>query len=204
MGSKLLSTKTLEDILNRTLGALEDGQSQMHDVAQAARDECSRTEVLFQDVQAEMAEAISNVEALTGKFARIKLDLFESNKNFQEYSEQQKKMIYEEAAQAREALTAAKESERLLRVRRDNLEQTLARLQDIAAKAERLVSQVGVALGFLSSSISDVNQQIENFQARELAGQELIKGQEIERRRMAGALHDGPVQSLANLMIQLE
>ncbi|NMB20352.1 MAG: histidine kinase [Firmicutes bacterium] len=204
MGSKLLSTRTLEDILNRTLGALEDGRAQIHDVAQAARDECRRTEVLFQAVQAEMAEAISDVEALTARFARIKLDLFESNKNFQEYSEQQKKMIYEEAAQAREALTAAKERERLLRVRRDNLEQTLARLQDIAAKAERLVSQVGVALGFLSNSISDVNQQIENFQAREHAGQELVKGQEIERRRMASALHDGPVQDLANVMVQLE
>ena len=204
MGSKLLSTRTLEDILNRTLGALEDGRSQMHDVAQAARDECRRTEVLFQAVQAEMAAAISEVETLTARFARIKLDLFESNKNFQEYSEQEKKRIYEEASQVREALTAAQERERLLRVRRDNLQQTLARMQEIAAKAERLVSNVGVALGFLSTSISDVNQQIENFQAREQAGQELIKGQEIERRRMANALHDGPVQDLANVMVQLE
>ncbi|NLL48010.1 MAG: hypothetical protein GX249_05450 [Firmicutes bacterium] len=204
MGSKLLSTRTLEDILNRTLGALEDGRSQMHDVAQAARDECRRTEVLFQAVQAEMAAAISDVETLTARFARIKLDLFESNKNFQEYSEQEKKRIYEEASQVREALTAAQERERLLRVRRDNLQQTLARMQEIAAKAERLVSNVGVALGFLSTSIFDVNKQIENFQAREQAGQELIKGQEIERRRMANALHDGLVQDLANVMVQLE
>lgn len=204
MASKLLSTKTLENILNRTRKALEDGRSQMYEVAEAARMECSRTEVIFQAVQAEMAEAICEVEELTAKFARMRMKVFESNKDFQEYSEQDKKKIYEKAAQVREALNIARERERLLRVRRDGLEQTLARLQDIAAKAEGLVSRVGVALSFLSSNLGDMSQQIENFQARESAGQELIRGQEMERRRMASALHDGPVQDLANQMVQLE
>ncbi len=204
MGSKILSTKVLEDILERTRGALEDGRTQMYEVAEAARMECTRTEVIFQAVQAEMGEAISEVEKLTARFAQMRMQVFESNKNFQEYSEEEKKRIYDEAARVREALNVARERERLLRVRRDGLEQTLARLQDIAAKAEGLVSRVGVALSFLSSNLSDVSLQIENFQAREFAGQELIKGQEMERRRMAGALHDGPVQDLANVMVQLE
>ncbi|NLL42172.1 MAG: hypothetical protein GX251_02385 [Firmicutes bacterium] len=204
MGNKLLSTKTLEDILNKTRGALEEGRSQMYEVAEAARVECRRTEVVFKSVQAEMEEAIGEVEDLTRRFAQMRLELFQSNKDFQEYSEEEKRKIYEEAAQVREALTAAKERERLLRVRRDNLEKTLAKLQEIAAKAETLVSQVGMALKYLSSSISDVNKQIENFQAREYASQELIKGQEIERRRIANALHDGPVQDLANAMVQME
>lgn len=176
----------------------------MYEVAEAARVECRRTEVVFKSVQAEMEEAIGEVEDLTRRFAQMRLELFQSNKDFQEYSEEEKRKIYEEAAQVREALTAAKERERLLRVRRDNLEKTLAKLQEIAAKAETLVSQVGMALKYLSSSISDVNKQIENFQAREYASQELIKGQEIERRRIANALHDGPVQDLANAMVQME
>lgn len=204
MASKLLSTKVLEDILDRTKGALEDGRTQMYEVAEAARMECTRTEVVFKAVQAEMGDAICEVEELTAKFARMRMQVFDSNKNFQEYSESEKKRIYEEAAQVREALTVARERERLLRVRRDGLEQTLARLQDIAAKAESLVSRVGVALSFLSNNLDDVSQQLENIQAREFAGQELIKGQEMERRRMASALHDGPVQDLANVMVQLE
>lgn len=204
MGKELLSTKTLEAILQRTRGALEDGRSQMFEVADAARQECSRTEVIFNAVQLEMQQAILDVEELTLRFSRSRLELYKSNKDFQEYSEQEKKMIYEEAAQIRGALTAARERERLLRVRRDSLEQTLVKLREIAEKAERLVSQVGVALNCLSGSLSDVNQQIENFQARENAGQELVRGQELERRRMANALHDGPVQDLANLMVQLE
>lgn len=204
MSKKLLSTKTLEDILKQTRGALEDGRAQIFEVAEAARQECTRTEVLLKTVQAEMEQAILEVEQLTSRFNRIRLQLLKSNRDFQEYSEEEKQETYEEASQIREALTAAKERERLLRVRRDNLEQTLAKLQEIAAKAERLVSQVGVALSFLSGSILDVNKQLENLQAREVAGQEMLQGQELERKRMAGELHDGPVQDLANLIVQLE
>ena len=202
--SELLSVKTLEDILQRTRGALEEGRLQIFEVAEAARQECTRTEVVFKAVQKEMHQAISDVEALTKKFAEAKVKLFRSNRDFQDYTEHEKQLIYEEATQVREALTTAKERERLLRVRRDSLEQTLAKLEEIAQKAERLVSQVGVALNYLSGSISDVNQQIENIQAREIVGQEMLKGQELERKRMANALHDGPVQDLANLVVQLE
>lgn len=204
MKNKILSTKTLEDILQRTRGALEDGRTQIFEVAEAARQECTRTESVLNAVRLEMLQAISDVEDLTKKFNRIKVQLFKSNRDFQEYSEREKQAVYEEATQIREALTAAKERESLHRIRRDNLEQTLARLQEIAAKAERLISQVGAVLDYLSGSMSDVNQQLENMQARELVGQEILKGQEIERRRMAGALHDGPAQDLAHLVVQLE
>ncbi|NMB01627.1 MAG: histidine kinase, partial [Firmicutes bacterium] len=182
----------------------EEGRSQIFEVAEAARQECTRTEVLLKTVQAEMEQAILDVEELTRKFTLIRVRLLQTNRDFQEYSEEEKRQIYEEASEIREALTAAKERERMLRVRRDNLEQTLAKLQEIAAKAERLVSQVGIALGVLSSSILDVNQQIEHMHAREIAGQEMLKGQELERKRMAGALHDGPVQDIAHLIVQLE
>ena len=39
---------------------------QIFDVAEAARQECTRTEVVLQTVQAEMAQAIADVEDLTG------------------------------------------------------------------------------------------------------------------------------------------
>ena len=204
MAKELLSPKTLEDILQRTRTALEEGRSQIFDVAEAARQECTRTEVVLQTVQAEMAQAIADVEDLTRKFARMRVELLKSNRDFQDYSEPEKRRVYEKAAAIRDELAAAKERERLLRIRRDNLQQTLARLQEIAAKAERLVSQVGMALTYLSSSLVDVNKQLETIQAREQAGQEMLLGQEIERKRMAGALHDGPVQDLAHLVVQLE
>lgn len=204
MATKLLSTKTLEDILQRTRQALEEGRSQIFEVAESARQECTRTEVMLQTVQVEMDQAIADVERLTRRFAQIRLELLKVNRDFQYHSEQEKREIYEEAEQVREALTAAREREKQLRIRRDGLQQTLAKLQEIAAKAERLVANVGMALSYLSGNILDLNQQLENLHARQQAGQEMLRGQELERKRMAGALHDGPVQDLANLVVQLE
>lgn len=204
MAKELLSTKMLEEILQRTRQALEEGRSQIFEVAEAAQEECTRTEVVLQTVQSEMEHAIVEVEELTRRFAVVRVELLRSNRDYEQYSEAEKQRIYEEAEQIRTALAAARERERLLRVRRDNLQQTLAKLREIAAKAERLVSQVGMAMTYLSGSLLDVNKQLEHMHMREQAGQEMLLGQEIERKRMAGALHDGPVQNLAHLVVQLE
>lgn len=204
MTNKILSTKVLEDILKETISALEDGRSQMFEVAEVARQECDRTEEILKEVRLQTQQAILTVEQLEKEFARIRFRLYSVNKDFQDYDEDTKKAVYEEAIQVREELTVAKEREKMLRVRRDSLEQTFVKLQDIALKAERLVSQVGVALNYLSGSIEEVNDQIEQLQVREHMGQEILRAQEIERKRMAGALHDGPVQDLANLVVQLE
>lgn len=204
MAKELLTTKMLEEILQRTRQALEEGRSQVFEVAEAAQEECTRTEVVLQTVQSEMEHAIVEVEELTRRFAVVRVELLRSNRDYEQYSEAEKQRIYEEAEQIRTALAAARERERLLRVRRDNLQQTLAKLREIAAKAERLVSQVGMAMTYLSGSLLDVNKQLEHMHMREQAGQEMLLGQEIERKRMAGALHDGPVQNLAHLVVQLE
>lgn len=204
MAKELLSTKMLEEILQRTRQALEEGRSQIFEVAEAAQEECTRTEVVLQTVQSEMEQAIVEVEELTRRFAVVRVELLRSNRDYEQYSEAEKQRIYEEAEQIRTALAAARERERLLRVRRDNLQQTLAKLREIVAKAERLVSQVGMAMTYLSGSLLDVNKQLEHMHMREQAGQEMLLGQEIERKRMAGALHDGPVQNLAHLVVQLE
>ena len=204
MTNRILSTKVLEDILKETISALEDGRSQIFEVAEAAREECNRTEAILKEVRLQTQQAILTVEQVEKEYAQIRFRLYTVNKDFQDYGEETKKEIYEEAVHLREELTVAKEREKILRERRDNLEQTFVRLQEIALKAERLVSQVGVALNYLSNSVHEVNDQIEQMQVREHMGQEILRVQEIERKRMAGALHDGPVQDLANLVVQLE
>lgn len=204
MENKVLSTKTLENILEKTLGALDDGRTQIYEVAEAAREECKRTEAVLNRIRVEMNQAIYDVEDLNKRFLKNRHQLYQANKEFTSYTEDEKQDIYEETAQTREELKVAEERERMLRARRDQLEQTLVKLEDIASKAERLVSQVGVALNFLAANLGDINIQLEDMQAREQAGQEILRSQEIAQRRMASELHDGPVQDLANLFVQFE
>lgn len=119
-------------------------------------------------------------------------------------AKKKKENIYEEASKVREELAASRERERVLRVRHRELKQILTKFQQIAEKAERLVSQLGVALNYLSNDAEKVNDQLGTLQAREVVGQQILRSKELERKRMAGLLHDGPVQDLANLGIQLE
>ena len=204
MQSEFLSTKTVEEILKRTLNALEEGKTQMYDVAEAARHEHNRVQQNLDQVRSEIQQAIHDVENLERKFNHFRVRLYHVNKDYELYSDNEKRSIYEEAELIREQLAAARERERILRVRRDGLEQSLMKLQEIVDKAETLVSQVGVALNYLAGNIREVNEQIENVQARYQIGQEILKGQEEERKRMAREIHDGPVQDLANLVVQME
>ena len=176
----------------------------MYDVAEAARHEYNRVQQSLQQVREEMHQAIHDVESLDREFKRIRIRLYNVNKNLELYSDNERQRVYEEADQLREQLAAARERERILRVRRDSLEQSLAKLHEIVEMSERLVSQVGVALNYLAGNIREVNEQIENVQARYEIGQEILKGQEAERKRMAREMHDGPVQDLANLAVQME
>lgn len=204
MGNGLLSVGALEEILKKTLEALEESRGQIYEVAEVARRECDRTEETLNAVRAEMHQAIYDVEELGRRFKEVRIRLYKVSKDYDDYSEEEKRLVYEKANRLREQLALAREREANLRVRRDNLEQTYLKLQEIVEKAERLVSQVGVALNYLAGNIQDVNMQIENIQMREQISQEILRGQEQERKRLAGALHDGPVQDLVNLGVQIE
>ena len=87
MAKELLSTKMLEEILQRTRQALEEGRSQIFEVAEAAQEECTRTEVVLQTVQSEMEQAIVEVEELTRRFAVVRVELLRSNRDYEQYSD---------------------------------------------------------------------------------------------------------------------
>ncbi|NLJ80757.1 MAG: histidine kinase [Firmicutes bacterium] len=204
MNDGLLSANALKKILSKTLGALEESRGEIYEVAESARRECDRTEKMLNEVRREMHQAILDVEELGRRFKETRVLLYQVSKNYDDYSEEQKRGVYEKANSLRERLALAREKEANLRLRRDNLEQTFVRLKEIVEKAEGLVSRVGVALNYLAGNIQDVNVQIENIEVRELVSQEILKGQEHERKRVASALHDGPVQDLVNLGLQME
>ena len=200
----LLSTARLEAILRDTLNALEQGKNQMYDIAENARQECLRLQAELEHVQAEVSRAIRTVEVLEQRFQQARIRLYQMNRDFDQYTEQQKADSYREAERLRESLAVAKEREKNLRQQRHSLEVSFNRMEEIAAKAERFVSQVGVAINFLEGNIRDVNEQIENVQVKHEIAQGILKGQEDERKRLAREIHDGPVQDLANIVLKLD
>lgn len=73
-----------------------------------------------------------------------------------------------------------------------------------AEKAENMISQLGVAVDFIRGSLRDLHSKPENLQHKQLMGLQIIKAQEEERKRVAREIHDGPAQSMANVVLRME
>jgi len=71
-------------------------------------------------------------------------------------------------------------------------------------KAESLVSRMGVVKDFLDGEIVDINDQFDDLRNREQLAFKIIQAQEEERKRVAREIHDGPAQSVANLVLRTE
>ena len=64
--------------------------------------------------------------------------------------------------------------------------------------------QLGVALGFLKGNLENVSGHLSDINEKRNLAAQIIKAQEEERRRVARDIHDGPAQTLANIIIQTE
>jgi two-component system sensor histidine kinase DegS len=83
----------------------------------------------------------------------------------------------------------------------------LARLQSSprGSKATReLVNSLGSNLDTTAELLDALTQQWEGFQARYRFGERIIRAQEEERQRVAREIHDGPAQSMANVVLRAE
>lgn len=87
---------------------------------------------------------------------------------------------------------------------RHELETSLLNLRETAEKAENMVSQVGVVKDFITGNLRDINVQLEGSKQRQQLGWQIIKAQEEERKRLSREIHDGPAQSLANVVLRME
>lgn len=196
--------KIIEDILQNTLNALESSKHQMFEIVEAARVEYDRILLALKELKEDIHETIAEVERLEIEFRKTRQLLAEVNKNYTLYSDEEKVRVYKRAEQIREELAIVRERERNLHKRRFEQEQSLMRISKLVEKAEETVAQVGVALDYLCGNIAEINTHLENIQIRTQLRQKIIKVQEDERKRVAREIHDGPAQSLANVVLKAE
>lgn len=196
--------KDLDKIVKNTLSAVEKGKTQIFEIYEAARNEMENVNKDVERVKQEAIYIIFHVDELEKKERRARLRLMEVSRNFNVYSEDDIKACYDDAKVLQVNLAVAREQEQSLRRQRDDLELRLKQLKGTVEKAEGLVSQVGVVLGYLGNEMDNVVNQIESLQQSQLFGAKIIKAQEEERRRVAREIHDGPAQLMANLVFRSE
>ncbi|MGI6142423.1 MAG: sensor histidine kinase [bacterium] len=195
---------TLDVIIKETIAVISSSKEQIYDIAEGAREEYRRLEQEVKTLQRETGDVIDQVDELEQMERKARWRLLEVSRDFHRYTEDDIRWAYEEAKNIQVELALHREREKLLRQRRDDLERSLRRLEETVNKAERLVSQVGVVMDYLEGSLGDLSQQLEGVQQRQQLAVGIIKAQEEERRRVAREIHDGPAQSLANLVFRIE
>lgn len=194
----------LDNILKQTISAVEKGKEQIYDIAESARQEWARVKKELEQVKKETLETIEEVDRLEHQEKAARRKLMEVSKKFNRYSEEDMQTAYDQARQLQIQLGHMREREQQLRRRRDQMEFSLRRLEETVKKAEDLASQVGVAQRFLTEDLQGLTSKLEEMQQRQSLGIRVIKAQEEERKRVAREIHDGPAQSMANLVMRAE
>lgn len=201
---KKVDINTLDKIVKTTIAAVEKGKTQIFDIYEAARDEVENIKKDVERTKQDTVSIIFVVDDLQKKERRSRIKLMEVSRNFNVYTEDDIKAVYDDARNLQVELAVARAQEQNLRHQRDGLELRLRSLKKTVAKAEGLTTQVGAVLGYLGDQMGDVVVKIESLQQSQVFGSKIIKAQEEERRRVSREIHDGPAQAMANIVFRAE
>ncbi|MFZ5631244.1 MAG: sensor histidine kinase [Bacillota bacterium] len=195
---------TLDSIIQETLSAIENGKRQVFDIAENIRIEFVRLKNELEETRKEVAAIVAEVDVLSREDKKARRRLAEVSKNFNRFTENDIKKAYEDAQNKQIQLARLKGKESLLRYKRDSMEQSLRRLENMLNRAENLASHLSVVTNYLAGDLKDLSQKIGEMQQIQQLGISIIKAQEEERRRVARDIHDGPAQLLANIVMRAE
>ncbi|WP_139491149.1 sensor histidine kinase [Brevibacillus dissolubilis] len=201
---KAIDITLLDGVFKKTIKTVEMSKEQIFEIAESARHECNTIRKEINEVRQVIAEVITNVDQLDLKSRRARQRLVMVSRNFQSFSEEDIRLAYEEANSIQVELSLAREREQNLRRRRDDLELRLRNIQETVARAEGLLSQMSVVLGYLTGDLSQVEDALATAKQHQLLGLKIIQAQEEERKRVARDIHDGPAQSMANVVLRTE
>ncbi|AGA59829.1 histidine kinase [Thermobacillus composti KWC4] len=194
----------IDSIIKNAISVMEQSKYQIFEIAESARQELLSLRQELERVKKETSETIDKVDELEREFRRARMRLVEVSKDFIRYKEADIKSAYEKATRIQLDLLMYREKEYYLKARRDELQQRIKTVEVSVERAETISSQINVVLEYLSGDLNQVTRILESAKNRQLIGLKIILAQEEERKRMAREIHDGPAQSLANLVLRTE
>ncbi|KHO62837.1 histidine kinase [Thermoanaerobacter sp. YS13] len=196
--------KRLDNIVEKTIEAIESSKEQIFDILEKAKEEARKLETQLEELKIQVINVIKEVELCERKEKKCRLKLAFVSKQFGYLSEQAIREAYEEAKEAQIELALKRREEKELIEKRNELERKLVDNKAIIEKAEKLASQISIALNYLNSDLKEMNSQLEQLKDRQALSVKIIEAQEEERKRIAREIHDGPAQAMANVLLKSE
>ncbi len=194
----------MDEIINKTIQALDSGKKEIIEIAENSRKECARLKDELESLKVQVFEILNEIDNLEHLLKSSKKRLFDVNRDFQKYNQEELAKAYQAADDLRVKLAVKREQETFLIKRRNDLEIRIKESIKTLERADNLIGHVGIALEYLSSDLKGVGAHMDNLQQNKLLGLKIIEAQEEERKRVAREIHDGPAQSISNAVIKAE
>jgi len=191
-------------IIKNTISVIQDSKDAIFDIAESARKEVQELMTELKKLRHEATEMMNECESLEIKVANGRKKLAAINKNYDAYTEKEMAEAYQKTQDLIVQLAVARERERQVIIRRNEIEVRLKNALETVQKAEKLVIQVGTVLDYLSGDLQKVDEHLEDCENKRILAIRVIKAQEDERHRIAREIHDGPAQSMSNVVLKAE
>lgn len=183
---------------------MEESKYQIYEVCDHARKEYKALQKELDEVIEDTIQVIEQVDKLDQDYRYARIGLTEVSRDFNRFGEFDIKRAYEKATLLQLEMATLQEKEKHLKSRRDDLQLRVRDVEKNIVRAETIASQINVVLEYLSGDLDHVTRIIESAKNRQLIGLKIILAQEEERKRVAREIHDGPAQTLANVVLRTE
>ncbi len=201
---KEIDVSVLEKILKKTTSSIEKSKEQIFEISEDARTEKEKILINLDHISREINKVIADVDKLEIEYNRSRNKLVMVSKNFKNYAEKDIQKAYEDTNKLQIDLFMSREREVHLKTRRNELQMRLKNLDITIERADGLITQMGVVFNYLTNDIAKFTELAESAKLRQMFGLKIIQAQEEERKRVARDIHDGPAQSMANVVLRTE
>jgi len=167
------------------------GAEQLNALIQESRKEYERLQTELKEIDVLIRQSTTEVEKLAQRNTQLANRVRQMEMNLDTYPRNDIKDIYAAGHEAQMRLFMMRSQVEQLQNRQQSLEQQSQRLSRMIEAASQIVpADITLRLGSGPGSHSDIVR--------------VIEAQESERQRLARQIHDGPAQSLTNLILQAE
>ncbi|MCC5912139.1 MAG: sensor histidine kinase [Clostridiaceae bacterium] len=204
MKDYLVDSTRMNDIFKKIIVAIEESKTEIFDIAENIRKEMEELKNQLKAIKEHVHELIKEVDKLEVLEKKSRMQLLHVSRDFNKYNEEDIRQAYESANNLQIQLILKRQEEQNFIKKRTEVEIRLKNTERTLEKAEGLTSRIGVVQEFLGGNLEDINNTLEDIKQRHIIGKKIIRAQEEERKRVARDIHDGPAQSLANVVIKAE
>ncbi|MGB9840177.1 sensor histidine kinase [Thermovenabulum sp.] len=200
----MIELSYLDSIIQKVKQVVENSKEEIYNLSENARQEYERAKKELEQVKEEIKITIEEVDQLEKEYIKARMKLMEVSRNFKFFKEEDIKNAYEVAHSKQIELINKREKEKLLRNTRDHLERYIKNVERTIKRSEELMININMVIKILNNELSALSDKIGELQQFQALGLSVISAQEEERRRIARDIHDGPAQSLANIVMRSE